>query len=1126
MHDLRRRSPRRGRHSSRGVTVVPSRLEQILRDVLVEKQVKFDFSGALAKGLARGKALFNGVEHAETLNKVESCSKCGMDLADDKREGRKSSSKTMCFECALDAKMDNPKDLENSLKDTSGLERGNKIFSNSSGTLYVCNEDSCDFETRDSYKARAHEEDFGHDVVETNDESYARKNADKLDVCSCGTKWPSDNKSYKCAECGDSRYGSASKKYPDNQEAAAALKKSLARKSDFENAAAMIDCPGTCGGCALQYDRMSKKYYCQTDACDCDTCMKGITEDKGLKNSAASEDKKRRFSEAEKIRQEADGMGEQVTTLRKQANDLLRKGDVDGSEKLMVQSDALLKKLNDLHEKALDLRQGIQNSYRGGGDPLGHNGPLDENTKIKCPDCGTVQTWGALLSYGACKKKSCNFQVTDESVGMGLPRANSSDGICAACRHADTGHRPGVACHGDGKSNCQCEGYQAIKNDTGVHSNKTCPKCKKGKLIDLGGSLYQCSECAFEVYANELKKVGRGVEVKDWAKENSDGRCVCGHGTGAHAAASGRGGSLGACTQKNCECKKYALNRENSGQFGQHTTSSESEFEFTHADTGEKETVWAKNEEEAWKKLSEEFATSIPDCKEFLKVRKILNASENRNGHIGTCECEASKCHPEANCQLDPNAKNKTVAGTTLCDACWTKLPNEYKNAVSHTWDNLSSSERQALLKKAVEALDWAEYSFADLPPKVRNKVMDSRLENSKQDDDLGAVSEIIRSVNLHAASSLNTWELSPEDYKKVQSKLSKFKKLSVDNYGDLVGIVYVLKNANPLAICECGHSQSDHDSAVGPCSKCSCGKNLVENSDGITPTSQVDFEQIFTDLSDAMKFIESVKRSGRRCSFSSQHGITTIKVFKNELDNRTAPHDCELCGGGNTPDTGSLVPMKDAEENIWFVCRQCAKDPAQELHNKENSADHDCAEGCKNYPKSDWCDTCVAHDAEQKRRRTPEGRREDYRRRKDNASPQVLRRELEESERELKELLKSPTEYKYDIADYKESIASLKRWLKVAEESKNSEDAEEYPHDVLPNSSGIARGQFKYGTLSNGDEPVVGQDYKSNRPGYTEGRTWRCGRIVGQQVEMGCVERSGTIMTTKAKFASEFTKV
>ena len=67
--------------------------------------------------------------------------------------------------------------------------------------------------------------------------------------------------------------------------------------------------------------------------------------------------------------------------------------------------------------------------------------------------------------------------------------------------------------------------------------------------------------------------------------------------------------------------------------------------------------------------------------------------------------------------------------------------------------------------------------------------------QNSKEDDELYSVQEIIKQVNRHAASSLNTWELSPEDFSKIRSKLSKFKKLSIEEYGDLVGITYVLKN-------------------------------------------------------------------------------------------------------------------------------------------------------------------------------------------------------------------------------------------------------------------------------------------------------------------------------------------
>jgi hypothetical protein len=61
---------------------------------------------------------------------------------------------------------------------------------------------------------------------------------------------------------------------------------------------------------------------------------------------------------------------------------------------------------------------------------VGKHGELEEDDKVKCPNCGTVQTFGAMLSYGACKNPKCDFQVTDYTVGMGLPRANSSPAVC------------------------------------------------------------------------------------------------------------------------------------------------------------------------------------------------------------------------------------------------------------------------------------------------------------------------------------------------------------------------------------------------------------------------------------------------------------------------------------------------------------------------------------------------------------------------------------------------------------------------------------------------------------------------------------------------------------------------
>lgn len=59
------------------------------------------------------------------------------------------------------------------------------------------------------------------------------------------------------------------------------------------------------------------------------------------------------------------------------------------------------------------------------------------------------------------------------------------------------------------------------RENAGVHAGKICPACKKGKLTDLGGSLYECDKCGKEIYANEMVKTGRGLEMKEWAKENS-----------------------------------------------------------------------------------------------------------------------------------------------------------------------------------------------------------------------------------------------------------------------------------------------------------------------------------------------------------------------------------------------------------------------------------------------------------------------------------------------------------------------------------------------------------------------------------------------------------------------------
>lgn len=49
---------------------------------------------------------------------------------------------------------------------------------------------------------------------------------------------------------------------------------------------------------------------------------------------------------------------------------------------------------------------------------------------------------------------------------------------------------------------------------------------------------------------------------------------------------------------------------------------------------------------------------------------------------------------------------------------------------------------------------------------------------------------------------------------------------------------------------------------------------------------------------------------------------------------------DCELCGGGHA---GELVPLKDTANNVWFVCKQCASNPAEHgLHNKAAEYPHD----------------------------------------------------------------------------------------------------------------------------------------------------------------------------------------
>lgn len=56
-----------------------------------------------------------------------------------------------------------------------------KIIENSPRTLWVCNETGCDFETRSRAQATAHFDETDHEIVETDEESYMRKNAEQVE---------------------------------------------------------------------------------------------------------------------------------------------------------------------------------------------------------------------------------------------------------------------------------------------------------------------------------------------------------------------------------------------------------------------------------------------------------------------------------------------------------------------------------------------------------------------------------------------------------------------------------------------------------------------------------------------------------------------------------------------------------------------------------------------------------------------------------------------------------------------------------------------------------------------------------------------------------------------------------
>lgn len=181
------------------------------------------------------------------------------------------------------------------------------------------------------------------------------------------------------------------------------------------------------------------------------------------------------------------------------------------------------------------------------------------------------------------------------------------------------------------------------------------------------------------------------------------------------------------------------------------------------------------------------------------------------------------------------------------------------------------------------------------------------------------------------------------------------------------------------------------------------------------------------------------------------------IKESDQKIENRGVPKACELCGfGEGSADDANLVPMKDAQENVWFVCAQCSKNPGNKLHNRENS--------------TSLCPSCKAETVSNPDSAILECP-------KCGALP-VMVDQLNPLEDSGAGLRRGAEAFGTSIGDcaHEAPVEPVQLPDMPTPESEgapeggdaptiSTENESEYPHDILPNSKGVDRGASKYGS-------------------------------------------------------------
>ena len=234
----------------------------------------------------------------------------------------------------------------------------------------------------------------------------------------------------------------------------------------------------------------------------------------------------------------------------------------------------------------------------------------------------------------------------------------------------------------------------------------------------------------------------------------------------------------------------------------------------------------------------------------------------------------------------------------------------------------MKSTSGEKYFKTEDARAKWVEANTGDISVDAYTEPR----ENSS-DDEISKIKEIIQSVNRHAASSYNTWELSPDDYAKVQSKLSKFKKLSVDNYGDLVGIVYVTnakENTDPGKCKECGEPLDG--------TACACDRdmeNVLENG----TLSPSDLEDVAADVAnralgtgDSYRKCAEVMMPKWKAIDSSDHALVIDQVVR-FLESR---------GKKNSSDSAIIEQLTQVKAEIGKLDAMGAQRTSQDQHRLE----------------------------------------------------------------------------------------------------------------------------------------------------------------------------------------------